>query len=411
MLLRFEIPRQMSDILVPSSRRKVVFTWEWGAGNGHLRRFLPIAVALQDQGHEVVVVARDLPRAQAMFSETKIQVLPTPTLPLNRQSVLRMPQTFAGLAWNLGVHDPEQLYRCLGQWKALLEDLRPSHVVSDFGMVSGYVANALKIPLARIGLGFGTPPPGAVLQGMFGQEPSSHEWSLAEQICESFQVLSTPHRLSSPNDWEDIFTATGPTLLASNPDFDPYRRHRERATYLGTWSRDTGVQPPWQGTGRVRAIAYLKTDASLVEQCRRLSSLEMEMVLVCDGPVPDAMHSIPRLTISAGLLKTDPGEDPYQLVVCNANHGLTVRAIELGIPVLMVPLYVEQRWNAQVVEQLGYGLNLSQHADYSWPAAIKQLLTMARSDKPFHDYSQALRQSNAESLPKAIARVLHWLES
>ena len=390
--------------------KTLVYTWEWGAGNGHLRRFLPIASALKKAGHDVVLVVRDVARAESMFAGFGFTILATPTLPSNCVCKLREPQTFAGLAWNLGVHDVLQLSRCIAEWKQLLVSLRPSNVVADFGLLSGYVAHALHIPVARVGLGFGTPPPGAILNGMFGQTPSQRELDLAEQIRCAFCAVATSNHFARPKDWDELFAAGGPTLLASVSEFDPYRRWRNQSHYLGTWSIDSGVTPQWPNGKCIRALAYLKASAGLVEQCKQLSKLGLHVVLACDGPAPGALSAIPNLTLAKGLLRTSIGDNPYQLVVCNANHGVTIRAIELGRPVLMFPTFIEQRWNAQVVEQLGFGMNCERLAQGNGANGVQQLIEAVSGDARLQDYAKALRESNKSSLPNAVHTLLSWLQ-
>lgn len=393
-----------------TSNDRIVFTWEWGAGNGHLRRFLPIANAIMDMGHEVILIVCDHERAFSMYAGTGAIILPAPMLSMNKQSTLRNPQTFVGLAWNLGANDAGRIGQCIASWKALFDAIRPSCVIADFGLISSYVASSLQIPLARIGLGFGTPPKRGALHGMFGLPVSDTEQQCAEQVLAAFDAHARTHRFASPRDWDDLFPVADLTLLVTVPELDPYRQIRCDTPYLGAWSTESGEQPRWQPSNAVRALAYLKTDAHLVERCRALVNAGLNICLSCDGQIPKPLHQIPNLTVGNTLLKTGLEHAPYDVIVCNANHGMALRAIELARPVLMFPLYIEHRWNAHAVEQLGYGINLMQIPESQWFNQIESFVRRLRHDLQYESFASSLRAINGSSLRTTIAMIQNWLE-
>ncbi|GAA4443179.1 hypothetical protein GCM10023156_00030 [Novipirellula rosea] len=246
---------------------------------------------------------------------------------------------------------------------------------------------------------------------MFGCPVSKDENHVADLILEAFQhaAQASPGWMT-PKSWEDIFVEADRTFLVSTPEFDPYRATRDENEYCGAWSDETGLTPQWATSDAPRAIAYLRADNQLVPRCQLLSQIGLEIVLVSDGSVPESIFEIQRLRLAEGLVKTAHSDAPYQLVVCNANHGLTLRALELQVPVLMFPSYIEHRWNAKVVEQLGFGVDLTRVPLPHWSDSIDRLLTHAPNDAHFASFSKKLRATNNASFAATCDGILQWLE-
>ncbi|EMI17617.1 glycosyltransferase [Rhodopirellula maiorica SM1] len=391
-------------------KSRIVFSWEWGSGNGHLRRFVPLAESLQKRGHEIVLISREQSRAKKIFAHTSIPILPCPDLPTNRSQPFRSPQTYAGLAWNLGLHDSQAVIRSVAAWKQMLMQIQPTHMLSDFGLIGPMVANCLNIPTSRIGLGFGTPPSESVLEAMFGQTPTEEELSIAYRIESSLSLATHTSRLRSLSGWSEIFHTNGPVLLVTVADFDPYNGLRQHSEYLGAWSDETGVEPSWGNPGGTKAFSYLTPDSKIVGRCKELSRIGLNVLLVCGGAIPDGLHSIPRLTVTDQLLKTGSCKDACSLVICNANHGLTLRSLELGLPVLMFPRYIEHRWNTSVVQRLGFGVDLSARSPDEWPSAVLGLVGDKELQQRLAQYADVLRSQNQSSLTACVNELISWIE-
>ena len=50
----------------------IVFNWELGTDLGHISRLLPIALRLQEIGHQPVMLLRDISRADAILSQHQL---------------------------------------------------------------------------------------------------------------------------------------------------------------------------------------------------------------------------------------------------------------------------------------------------------------------------------------------------
>ena len=392
---------------------RVLYLWEWGAGFGHLRRFLPLALRLLHLGYEVALVVKDPSRAEEVFRGLDVSIWQTPDCTSPPAQRCKDPHSFGGLAWNLSVNDGRRVSSTVAQWKHLLLSVKPTHVISDFGLLGSFVAAALQIPTSRIGTGFGMPPHSDVLASMFDVPVGLTEQNLAQRVLELVQSSAVENGLPAPLDWNHLFATTGPSLLVSVPDFDPYRRWRAGESYLGVWDSYAAGEPHWKDAAGAKVIAYLKPTAKLEQQCRKLADLGLNVLLVCDGQSTGshALENAERIALSKNLVSLERGREDCSLIVCNANHGMTLKSLEMGIPVAMFPLFIEQRLNANAVERLGLGIDMSRHSESSWQQRIELLLNSAENSQRSGDYAEYLQQMNASSLTNAAAILQNWIEA
>ncbi len=404
--------RVLWRIMIKIPKARVVFAWEWGTASGHLRRFYPIASALRQSGCDVILVVKEPQRAADVYSECEVPILPCPLLHPQCATPYPRPHSIAGLAWNLGINDEPRVSSALSQWKNLLMALKPTHLITDFGMLAGVVANALGIPTARIGTGFGNPPEHHALASMFAESLNESELVIASRIEKLMAKATSMNRLSCPQQWNELFAVTGPTLVATVSDFDPYQVHRPAGACLGTWSSNQGSVPSWKKSNARKALAYLKSNPHIKKQCKSLAVLGMDILLVWNevGCGADAIEAMEHIQISNKLVDLDACQDVCSLTISNANHGLLLKSLSLGIPVATFPLFIESCWNAIAVERLGFGVNLTKHPEHSWRSLVDSLHCVETRDR-LTQYAIRLNQLNSTALDRAIAMLTHWIFS
>jgi|GEM_PF-1453026 len=393
-----------------SPAARIVYAWEWGTASGHLRRFLPIASALTKADCEVILVVKEPQRAADVFREFEVPILPCPSLKSPPTVPCQQPHSIAGLAWNLGVNASPSVTNAIYQWKNLLMALRPTHLISDFGLLANIVANALGIPTARIGTGFGTPPESDALASMFDRPVSRSELDIAASIEHLLRNSMVANRLPCPKHWDELCAVTGPTLVATVPDFDPYRLHRAEGAQLGVWGVSQGHSPLWKDSGRQKALAYLKPNAQIESQCRSLASLGIDILLVWNetGQKPTAVASMPHIQISDELVDIDACRGVCTLTISNANHGFLIESLSLGIPVAAFPLFIENHWNISVAQRLGFGINFAEHQEHTWGHLV-DLLNAEDARSHLAWYANRLNQFNGTALDRALQMLTRWI--
>lgn len=125
---------------------RILFTWEFGAGFGHLTRDLPLARVCRDAGHDVVFVVSNLRTAAKLLYKEGFSLFQAPLLrPENRQRPL--PINYADMLMYEGFDDTMALDGALSSWCALFELVRPDLIVYNHAPTALLAARAIKIPV------------------------------------------------------------------------------------------------------------------------------------------------------------------------------------------------------------------------------------------------------------------------
>ncbi len=336
---------------------KILFAWEWGAGAGHLRRFVPMFLRLNSSGHHLTIVARELRRLPRLFSSRDDCWIQAPDAG-RAMDVVSNACSFADVAYNLGFDNEDNVFAVFAAWQKILRQQRPNLVISDFGVACLWVATAMGIPTVRIGTGYSCPPQGAESTSFLvnSAAPSRTADSILATVTSAMRRL----RLDFNPSWNDVLLPPHRTLLASLPTLDPYSEHRTTDEYSGTWDFDGQVQPSWQGLAKHQAVAYLKPFPHLTQLLASLHSLAIETILYGDG-ISEAMFRQvrnPLLKLCDMPLSLSALPPKCDLMICNGNHGTTATSLAQGLPVLAIPLFLEQRVTAVRIQTEGWGVNL-----------------------------------------------------
>ncbi|MGN6545916.1 MAG: hypothetical protein ACTHK7_12755, partial [Aureliella sp.] len=192
----------------------------------------------------------------------------------------------------------------------------------------------------------------------------------------------------------------------------PYKKHRAGEPYVGVWDYSEGCAPRWKCVQGAKAVAYLKPSPHLIRQCRTLADHGLNLLVVGDRSNVDvqALEESERISVSKKLIRLEECQRQCSLIVCNANHGMIVKSLSMRIPLAMLPLFIEQRCNARVVEHLGLGVDLSKCAENSWKRRIDDLLGSPEISHRCHRYAEFLERANAGALQRAAGILDRWIE-
>jgi hypothetical protein len=386
---------------------RIVFTWEWGGGSGHLRLIAPLADHLLKSGHEVAVVTRDLTRTGDLFPERRVQCLQSPLCTTAVRNPIRHPATIADLAWNLGLNDVESMSGLFRGWTDLFRLLRPDVVIADFGLASSIVAWALQLPRLRVGTGYTCPPQSSHLVAMsqcsLDEGSRSRERRLIEMISSALKSVSLPSDL----DWSDIILSDQDSLLATLPPLDPYHSHRPDADYVGIWDAGGGGSPTWPTFGESKTVAYLKPFPSLPKLLEALRDARVATALVGDSIPADSLDRFAPHSVASqpGMIDFSQIARECRFAICNANHGTSAHMLSLGIPLLAVRLYLEQRITADTIQRNGWGIRVDPHQPDHFSHAIETL----RSTRSYSDaaatFASKYHSLLRDGLPRALERI------
>lgn len=356
----------------------IFYAWEWGAGVGHLRRFAPIAEHLHARGHRITVVARDTMQVRQFFPRQRFGLLQAPVQIGPGATRFANPHTIAGLVWNLGFDHPHRIEGMFDAWSLLMRQFKADALISDFGLAAAIVARAHGIPTVRMGTGFECPPAGEPLPSLFGgaSTVAEDEQRLAESMRINIDRALGANGLRPTDGWAEILGPPDRCVLATLPPLDPYQSARGDAEYVGVWDSDAGASPRWPAGGELRALAYLKPFPMLARLLAVLNEMGIGVSVVGDGIIDRQLRDLDeRMTVVCRrLVNLREAAAQCQLMITNGNHGTTVRALALGLPVLVCPLFIEQRLNARAVEAHRLGVSVRVDQPEMFATGIARLL-------------------------------------
>ncbi len=338
-------------------------------------RFAALAKRLVADGHEVIVISKDEARARRIFPSLS-QIVSAPRVKLPPQPRIPNPRTLAGLAWNLGYNDKPVIQSVVDQWIRLIAGFQPDLVISDFGIGAAVAALSLGCKHVRIGTGFECPPPmdpmAQLKMATSADGHSESDWH-AEFICDSINsatLFSDSQKIAS---LAELSGGPQSTLLATVSEFDHYDRDGD-FEYLGIWQSHHGQAIRWKNIGSLKAFAYLKPHPHLKYLFAELARCGVEVALVMDGPCPVDQITSPLIIPQPSHVALDDVARSCHFAITNGNHGTTLELLSLAVPVLALPLYIEQRGTAERLRSHGFGHNGKLDTNASCAQAVLQML-------------------------------------
>jgi UDP:flavonoid glycosyltransferase YjiC (YdhE family) len=390
--------------------------WELGGGLGHAARLKVLAGALLARGHEVSISLRDLAQVHSLFGgDPRLPGTPAPGVSFLGVPLLQAPvwlhrtegmpanhASHAEILLTAGYLQAAPLAGLVAGWRAMFSLLRPDVVVADYAPTAVLAARSMGLHSASVGSAFSMPPPGRAL-------PCLREWEnipperLASAEARVLQAANAvlAHYGAPPLAWTaDLLLGDAP-LLTTWPEIDPFNRDApafaapDSGSYLAGaasarapctgWYGPAflpagGELPAWPPGAGPKVFAYLKTGhadhvevlAALVQEgCRVLCYLPE----VASGKAPPVVAA--NLAFARGPVALQATLAEAQLCVTHGGEATLAQAMLAGVPVLMLPMQLEQFLTARRIAAAGMGVNAAMLAKpVDWRALVRHLLSM-----------------------------------
>jgi hypothetical protein len=273
--------------------------------------------------------------------------------------------TFAHVLANVGWGDVQALFPVACAWRNLFSAVRPDVVVFDHAPAALLASRGLPMRRAVIGSGFCVPPdlsPFPLFRPELAAEADADKLAKDERRVLSRANTVLRHWGEKPLDrLGQLYGEADETFLLTLPELDHYPRKLRGggARYWGAVgnaeSKTPNAESPLtpalspeyrgEGEGARRIYCYLKNFPALPDLLAALRDGGHSAVAVCDG-VPAAVRSrfagCPTLRFEDRPLDLREAGKHFDLAVLNAGHGTTAAMLLAGVPVLLVPLHLEQ---------------------------------------------------------------------
>jgi UDP:flavonoid glycosyltransferase YjiC (YdhE family) len=339
----------------------VLLAWELGSGLGHCVKLAPLATDLIARGHRVYFAARDAATAQKVVQNAAIKFVPVPGLSGTLPNPMRRPRSFAQVLEQVGFGNDMQLQLLVDCWRNLFELVQPRLVVCEHSPVCLLASRWTAARRVVLGTGFSLPPDASPLPDLcpWGGPPP------VDLASQEHRLLARVNRLLARdghpviNRLAQFYADVDHKFLLTFCELDHHGK-REHAEYLGSWAPRGGVEPHWPEGDGPRVFAYLK---SLPEPFRLESTIAAlrELPVRTLAHIPSAPQQILKLQSRSLRISAEPVDIQAALRNCdvavlNGTSGTATQSLLAGVPVLLVPHYLEQVVFSRRVVELGAGL-------------------------------------------------------
>lgn len=332
---------------------RFLLAWELGGGLGHLVPLAQVGAPLAAQGHELHFVLRDLSGARAalgaLADAPHVHLWQAPLW----QAVLQAqqpPASYGELLFHAGYLDAARLLGLVRGWQSLLDAIAPDLLLADHAPTALLAARGRPMRRALIGNGFFLPPAQQPMPGFREWEPVDPQrlaYTEAHALAACNTVLAGIG--AAPLAALHELTAADENFLLTWPELDHYGtggQGRPGARYWGLLpARAQGVPAAWSDGDGPRLFAYLRGDYpaidTVLQQLSRAPCRTLAHVPGASAALRQRLAS-DRLRFSDGAVAMDSAMAQAQAVLCHAGSGTVGTALQAGLPVLMLPMQVEQ---------------------------------------------------------------------
>ncbi|MBN2808015.1 MAG: hypothetical protein JXR80_00815 [Deltaproteobacteria bacterium] len=351
---------------------KILCAWELGGGFGHLTRLLPVARALQQAGHEVVIAVPDPDVARTMAG----RYFPEGTAPLikgirwraaNDPDIKKKPTPILADVLSLvQFSEFERLAAMVRVWRRVLETHKPDMIVADFAPTLRLAAWESR-PFIVIGSGYTVPPAGRLLPPIKPWLEVVYPFSRIHE-AEVWQAVNRIRRVlkGSAIDYvSDLFNGDA-SFVCSIPEFDPYQAYRQQASLMPFNVPVMRHSPPVASRGeRAPIFVYLASHHPFLKMVlQQISITGWPTHAYISGVEPEKLVKLAGKNISLHRQPLNLEENlwKFRLIIHHGGMGTTYAAVKAGTPQLLLPIHLEDHVTAHGLKKIGGSLMQSASA-------------------------------------------------
>jgi UDP:flavonoid glycosyltransferase YjiC (YdhE family) len=376
---------------------RILICWELGAGMGHVRRLAPVVSGLTGRGHQVVIAARDVVSALSALDDERIPIVAAP-VSMRCSPKLPPSASYPEVLLRVGYADAEILNGLLSAWRHLFNMVGAEAVIAEHAPTALLAAKMVGMPSAAVGTGFSVPPCIAPMPGLvnYQKAPAERLRAAERRVIGNVQRAVGHSGRSAIENVAELFRPER-SFVCSYPEFD-HHGARPGVRYWGAIEPlDTpGEDPEWPTGDKPPVFVYLhhnyKAFSGLVQQ---LKTAGYPTLLVSPGIPEDLAREIssPAIRIARRPVDLAKVAERRCVVITHCGHGTTARLLLLGVPMILLPNYVEQTVLAYRLAQQRLALMMNPDPRrHRYAAAIERLL----ADEGYRERAGAFAARHAQ---------------
>lgn len=390
--------------------KSVLLTWELGGGLGHVVSLKPIVIRLIESGCKVHIAAKNLEAAGSVFADLDVGLIQAPHRLEPFHSYFSPPICYEQLLHNIGFGYPTTLRALLSAWRTIFDAIAPEILVFEHSPTAMLAASRCDTRKVAIGTGFTLPPtPLPLIRAL----PNADTESLRTHATNTLRVTNevvTAVGLPPLDSLDALYNSCDTKILLTYPELDHFGE-RFGAEYLGSFEQGNGTAPLWPVGDRPKVFVYLKRFPQGKEVILQLMRLPCSFLVFCPflgtQEIQELESRLPHMRFSGTPLNADAVSKECDLAISHGGHGLAVKMLRAGVPLISIPLHQEQVLLSRRLAQQGLG---------SWvsPSEVGRLVDVAGEVLATHDSKETAMEfarryampSESSNLDKVVERIL-----
>ncbi|MEJ1958624.1 MAG: nucleotide disphospho-sugar-binding domain-containing protein [Nitrosomonadales bacterium] len=389
---------------------RIALVWELGSSYGHISLLLPFAKRLQQRGHDVILVLRELHHAGNLVNDG-IPLLQAPLWLPPSPGLSEPPLNYSEILLRYGYLNPDGLAGLVSAWRTIFELHASDMIVADHSPTALLAARSMGLAAATLGTGFNFPPRQTPMHNMrpWLNVPRERLEHSDATVLNTMNIVLAPYQKGPLATVADLFQ-TEENFLCTFAELDHYPL-REPGKYWGAcYNLEMGQEITWPNGAGQKVFVYLDPQGrDFVKVLEAISRLG-HRAIVCAPGIPDNLrrqHESSRIVISSKPFQLKALLMDCDLAIGNAGHALTTGMLLAGVPMLLLPTHLERFLMATRIAALGAGIAVNPETpppDYM--AVIHALLNTPSYRENARKFSIKYADFNQEEQQeKIVARI------
>jgi len=383
---------------------RVLITWELGGGLGHLLPLRGLAGRLVDHGHFVSLAARDLVAAGKLFTGLPVCFYQAPHRIEPFKPDFDPPITYQHMLHNIGFGTEAGLVALTSAWRSIFTSCNPDVVIFDHSPIAMFAGRGMEFRKAMLGTGFTVPPtPLPIIRPW--KNSGASDWTLRHRQTTSTANLVAA-RLGFPalDALDDIYEEATP-FLCTYAELDHFGK-RPSVNYIGITADSVGIKPVWPYGEGPKMFAYLKPGEYFHEAVSQLYKLRFPCIVFCSTlPHQDVRRlegEFPSIVFCKEAVNLELVVQDCDIAICHGGHGFVARMLLAGIPVVSLPLQLEQTLLSMRLASSGAGVYLPTEHVSQLGAAINHVCSTSGFHKAAMEISETYSASFGEDAWQSV---------
>jgi UDP:flavonoid glycosyltransferase YjiC (YdhE family) len=375
----------------------IALTWELGAGTGHLTALAIVGGRLAARGHQVFYLLRNLAGSLDIASG---KVLQAPLLLQETRGFPEPPLNYSEILLRYGYHNTACLSELVRAWVSIYHLIGVDVVVADHAPTSVLASRVMGLPTAVIGSGFIIPPRQVPM-------PNMRPWMNVDSgrlAASDSGILNTINQVLSTYGKQPLLNVSSlldvdERFLTTFPELDHYTG-RVGESYAGPiHDAQTGEPPIWPAGSGKKVFVYLLPQHRDFSRIIELLSAMGVSALICSPGIPDAQrNALETSSVRISSRKFRLSElNCCDLAITYGSAGIVAAMLLEGIPMLMMPMHLEQFVGALRVQELGAGRMVNPDVPSpSYVVLLKDMLESPTYREKAQNFAQQYASYNSD---------------